>query len=97
MYMHTTQVHFSRSMSVFAMSNCLYITTNALKTKTKKAVILSFDCPLFSGKRGINAPLHCVGSQHVAVACCRLVLHWYCLVVIANVLFGGQQCRPFSV
>ena len=52
--MHTTQVHFCRSVSVFAMSNCLCIIANALKTKTKKAVILSLDCPLFSGEAGIR-------------------------------------------
>jgi hypothetical protein len=44
MYMHTTQVHFCRSMSVFAISNCLCIIANALKTKTKKAVIFLLDC-----------------------------------------------------
>lgn len=74
--MHTTQVHFCRSVSVFAMSNCLCIIANALKTKTKKAVILSLDCLFFRGKRGINALMYSVGSQCVAVACCRVVLHW---------------------
>ena len=91
------QVHFCRSVSVFAIYNCLCSIANPLKTKTKKAVILSLDCPFFGGKRGINAPLHCAGSQFVAGVAFRVVLHWYCFVVFGDVVFGGEQCRPIRV
>ena len=45
---------------IFIVSKCLCIIANTLKTKTKKAVILSLDCLFFSGKRGIIFVLYII-------------------------------------
>ena len=87
-------VHISRYFLflfvIFANRNRLCNTANTLKTKTKKAVILSLDCPFFRGKRGINAVSQSFGSQWVAVVGVRVVLRWYCLVIFGDGCIGGE-------